>query len=95
MMNAFNNSVENRLAYLICYGIIDLKIIKGTIIVKYPDYFIAAGYEFADMENFVSAPFFRKKFTVGRIKTAEVIIGAAGFFTVCLPKTARWIWLII
>ena len=77
MMNAFNNSVENRLAYIICYGIIDLKIIKGMIIVNYPDSFIAAGYEFADMENFVSAPLFRKKFTVGRIETAEVIIGAA------------------
>lgn len=84
MMNAFNNLVENRLAYLICYGIIDLKIIKGMVIVKYPDYFIAAGYEFADMENFVSAPLFRKKFTVGRIKTAEVIIGAAGFYKLFL-----------
>ena len=84
MMNAFNNSVENRLAYIICYGIIDLKIAKGMVIVNYPDYFIAAGYEFADMENFVSAPFFRKKFTVGRIKTAEVIIGAAGFYKLFL-----------
>ena len=84
MMNAFNNSVENRLAYLICYGIIDLKIIKGMIIVNYPDSFIAAGYEFADMENFVSAPLFRKKFTVGRIETAEVIIGAAGFYKLFL-----------
>ena len=84
MMNAFNNSVENRLAYIICYGIIDLKIIKGMIIVNYPDSFIAAGYEFADMENFVSAPLFRKKFTVGRIETAEVIIGAAGFYKLFL-----------
>ena len=54
------------------------------IIVNYPDSFIAAGYEFADMENFVSAPLFRKKFTVGRIETAEVIIGAAGFYKLFL-----------
>ena len=51
---------------------------------NYPDSFISAGYEFADMEHFVSAPFFRKKFTVGRIKTAEVIIGAAGFYKLFL-----------
>lgn len=51
---------------------------------NYPDSFISAGYEFADMEHFVSAPLFRKKFTVGRIKTAEVIIGAAGFYKLFL-----------
>ncbi|MEE1239069.1 MAG: family 78 glycoside hydrolase catalytic domain [Acutalibacteraceae bacterium] len=47
---------------------------------NYPDCFIAAGYEYASMEHFVSAPFFRKKFTASKIESAEVIIGAAGFY---------------
>ena len=29
----------------------------------YSDFFIAAGFEYADIEHFVAAPFFRKKFT--------------------------------
>ena len=51
---------------------------------NYPDSFISAGYEFADLEHFVSAPFFRKKFTAGKIKTAEVVIGVAGFYKLFL-----------
>ena len=46
----------------------------------YPDFFIAAGYDYADIEHFVSAPFFRKKFAASKIKNAEILIGAAGFY---------------
>ena len=46
----------------------------------YPNSFISAGYEYADMERFVSAPFFRKRFTASKFKTAEILIGAAGFY---------------
>ena len=46
----------------------------------YPDSFIAAGYEYADIDRFVSAPFFRKRFTVPKTATAEILIGAAGFY---------------
>ena len=42
--------------------------------------FIAAGYDYADIEHFVSAPFFRKKFTAREIAKAEIVIGAAGFY---------------
>ena len=51
---------------------------------KFPDSFISAGYEFADMEHFVSAPFFRKKFTAKDVVTAEIIIGVAGFYKLFL-----------
>ena len=47
---------------------------------NYPNYFIAAGYEYAEIDRFVSAPFFRKKFTAEKIFSAEIIIGAAGFY---------------
>ena len=46
----------------------------------YPDSFISAGYEYADIERFVSAPFFRKRFTVQETATAEILISAAGFY---------------
>ena len=46
----------------------------------YPNTFISAGEEYADIGHFVSAPFFRKKFTAEKIKTAEIVIGAAGFY---------------
>lgn len=46
----------------------------------YPDSFIAAGYEYADIDRFVSAPLFRKKFTAGKTVKAEILIGAAGFY---------------
>ena len=46
----------------------------------YPDYFIAAGYEYADIEHFIAAPFFRKKFTATKTARAEIVIGAAGFY---------------
>ncbi len=46
----------------------------------YPDYFIAAGYEYADFDRFISAPFFRKKFTARETAKAEILIGAAGFY---------------
>ena len=51
---------------------------------NYPDSFISAGYEYARMEHFVSAPFFRKKFTVKKTEKAEIIIGAAGFYKLFL-----------
>ena len=34
----------------------------------FPNNFIAAGYDYADMEHFVSAPFFRKKFIASKWK---------------------------
>ena len=46
----------------------------------YPDSFIAAGYEYADIDRFVSAPLFRKKFTAAKTVKAEILIGAAGFY---------------
>ena len=46
----------------------------------YPDSFIAAGYDYADIEHFISAPFFRKKFTARETAKAEIVIGAAGFY---------------
>ena len=46
----------------------------------YPDSFIAAGYEYADLEHFVSAPIFRRKFTAQETDKAEILIGAAGFY---------------
>ena len=57
---------------------------KGMFIMNYPDSYISAGYEFADLEHFVAAPFFRKKFTAGKIKTAELVIGVAGFYKLIL-----------
>ena len=47
---------------------------------NYPKTFISAGKEYADIEHFVPAPFFRKKFTAEKTETAEIIIGAAGFY---------------
>lgn len=47
---------------------------------NYPNNYIAAGYQYAEMERFVSAPFFRKKFIAEKIKTAEISIGVAGFY---------------
>lgn len=46
----------------------------------YPDFFIAAGYEYADLEHFASAPIFRRKFTAQETDKAEILIGAAGFY---------------
>ena len=46
----------------------------------YPNSFISSSYEYADIEHFVSAPFFRKKFIAPKFKSAEIIIGAAGFY---------------
>ena len=46
----------------------------------YPDSFITAGYEYADIERFVAAPFFRKKFTALKTVRAEIVIGSAGFY---------------
>ncbi|MDD6284887.1 MAG: family 78 glycoside hydrolase catalytic domain [Firmicutes bacterium] len=48
----------------------------------YPNSYIAAGYEYADLERFVSAPFFRKKFTAHKTAKAEILIGAAGFYRI-------------
>lgn len=45
----------------------------------HPDSFISAGYEYADIEHFVAAPFFRKKFTVQETTKADIIIGVAAF----------------
>lgn len=50
----------------------------------FPQAFISAGAEYADIEHFVPAPFFRKKFTAGKTETAEIIIGAAGFYRLFL-----------
>ena len=47
---------------------------------NYPNSFIAAGNEYANIEHFVAAPFFRKKFTAAKTAKAEIIIGAAGFY---------------
>ena len=46
----------------------------------FPQAFISAGEKYADIGHFVPAPFFRKKFTAEKIKAAEIIIGAAGFY---------------
>lgn len=46
----------------------------------FPDSLISAGYEYADIDRFVSAPFFRKKFTARETAKAEIVIGAAGFY---------------
>ena len=46
----------------------------------FPGNFIAAGYDYADLDHFVSAPFFRKKFTAEKTVMAEIVIGAAGFY---------------
>lgn len=46
----------------------------------FPVNFIAAGYDYADLDHFVSAPFFRKKFTAEKTVMAEIVIGAAGFY---------------
>ena len=46
----------------------------------FPAFFISAGYEYADIDRFVSAPFFRKKFTALKTAKAEIIIGTAGFY---------------
>lgn len=46
----------------------------------YPDFFIAAANDYADIEHFVSAPFFRKKFTASKTARAQIVIGAAGFY---------------
>ena len=51
---------------------------------NYPNTFISAGKEYADIEHFVPAPFFRKKFTAEKTETAEIIIGAAGFYRLFL-----------
>ena len=47
---------------------------------NYPNNFISAGFEYADIERFVPAPFFRKKFTASKFQKAEILIGAAGFY---------------
>lgn len=47
---------------------------------NYPNTFISAGRDYANIEHFVPAPFFRKKFTAEKTETAEIIIGAVGFY---------------
>ncbi|MGN0493528.1 MAG: family 78 glycoside hydrolase catalytic domain, partial [Acutalibacteraceae bacterium] len=47
---------------------------------NYPNSFIAAGYEYADIEHFAASPFFRKKFRAPKIVNAKVLIGAVGFY---------------
>lgn len=47
---------------------------------NYPNNFIASGYECADIDSFVSAPYFRRIFTAQDITRAEIVIGAAGFY---------------
>ena len=46
--------------------------------------FIAAGYDYTDLEHFVPAPLFRKKFTAHKTAKAEIVIGAAGFYKLFL-----------
>ena len=55
----------------------------------YPDSFISAGYEYADIDRFVSAPFFRKRFTVRETATAEILIGAACFYKLFVNKLSQ------
>lgn len=50
----------------------------------YPNSFIAAGNDYADIEHFVAAPFFRKRFTASKTIHAEIVIGAAGFYKLFL-----------
>ena len=50
----------------------------------FPVNFIAAGYDYTNFENFVPAPFFRKKFTAGKTAKAEILIGVAGFYKLFL-----------
>ena len=50
----------------------------------FPVNFIAAGYDYTDLEHFVPAPFFRKKFTANKTAKAEIVIGAAGFYKLFL-----------
>lgn len=50
----------------------------------FPQVFISAGAEYADIGHFVPAPFFRKKFTAEKTETVEIIIGAAGFYRLFL-----------
>ena len=54
--------------------------LKEYCITDYPYSFITAGNDYADIEHFVSAPFFRKKFTAAKNAKAEKIIGASGFY---------------
>lgn len=46
----------------------------------FPNNYIASGTEYADLENFVPAPIFRKQFTSCGTVMAETVIGAAGFY---------------
>lgn len=48
----------------------------------FPDSFIAAGYEYADLDHFVAAPLFRKSFVAPQNSKAELVIGAAGFYKI-------------
>lgn len=50
----------------------------------FPQAFISAGAEYADIGHFVPAPFFRKKFTAEKTETVEIIIGATGFYRLFL-----------
>ena len=50
----------------------------------FPVNFIAAGYDYTDLEHFVPAPLFRKKFTANKTAKAEIVIGAAGFYKLFL-----------
>lgn len=45
----------------------------------YPNSFIAAGNDYADIEHFVAAPFFRKKFTATKTAKAEIVIARRAF----------------
>ena len=46
----------------------------------FPNGFIAAGYEYTELNKPVPAPLFRKKFTASKPEKAEIVIGAAGFY---------------
>lgn len=53
----------------------------------FPNKYIAAGTDYADLEHFVPAPIFRKKFTASGTVKAEIIIGAAGFYKLFINGT--------
>lgn len=46
----------------------------------YPDSFISAGNKYAELDCFVSAPYFRRTFDASQPVCAEIVITAAGFY---------------
>ncbi len=46
----------------------------------FPNNFIAASYDYTELEKPIPAPFFRKKFSANKFVKSEIIIGAAGFY---------------